>query len=122
MATLFTPLQAGDIFLPNCFDEFLKKPDHLSIPLCNGHGGLSVGKWRHMGSDGFGLRVVGTFNEGLEISLFAGLSITPVNVKGPPVFTPNGGKYCRIVDISEIALVETAGQPLARINGTWPWF
>lgn len=117
------PCTDGDIFLPGCFSKWLKQADIGSVPMTNGHGGNKIGTWLHIGDDDLGLRVVGEVNDDFSLPVpFPGLSIAPVNSQGPSLRTPQGGKYCRITRLSEIALVPESRQPLARICGLWPWF
>ncbi len=124
-AVFGVPDTDGDIFLPGCFHEWLERVDPGTLSMTNGHGGQKVGVWLHIGVDNLGLRVVGQIQEEQLLPLnpvTSGLSVAPSNSKGPPLMTSEGGSYCRITDVSEIALVPKPKQPLARICGEWPWF
>ena len=118
------PDNDGDIFLPGCFSAWLRKTEPGLVPMTNGHNGPVIGTWLHIADDNLGLRVVGELSDGTGPlpKPLPGLSITPAKSKGPPSKTPQGGNYCKITDISEIALVPKPHQPLARICGEWPWF
>lgn len=115
------PTADGDIFLPGCFSEFLLNTPAEKIALNNGHNGDRVGRWIELIDDQLGLFVIGEMDDGFALPVGAGLSVTPVNSKGPPLSTPQGGRYCRLTELAEIALVEKAKQPLARVCGEWKW-
>jgi hypothetical protein len=120
-AVFGSPDRDNDVFASGCFGEFLQKPDHLSIPMLNGHvPELSIGHWKMMAEDGFGLLVHGEFNDEL-VGLsppYPGLSVKVINAQGSN--SNNwGGKLARRADIQEISVVASPAHPNARILGTW---
>jgi hypothetical protein len=109
-----------DVFVPGCFTAFLEKPEHLSIPMRNGHdlSQPSMGRWLKMSDTGFGLLVFGEMNEGFSLPKpYPGLSIRPENSQGSAHKTLWGGKLCRVTDIAEISLVESPAHVFARVLG-----
>jgi phage head maturation protease len=116
-----SPDRDRDIFAQGCFTGFLRTPDHLNIPMLNGHAGAPIGRWHRMIEDGFGLLVFGELNEDLGSlqAPFPGLSVTVTNAQGSPHPNPWGGQLCRFADLTEISIVESPAHHGARILGPW---
>ncbi len=123
-----TPGTDGDVFTHHCFAEFLQTPGHLSIPMLNAHTPQIIGRWLRFVETGHGLLVWGeTSGEAPpDPSLVdpparypLGLSVTPINAKGPAIKNCWGGNTCRIADLAEISIVGHPVNPGARILGEW---
>jgi len=116
-----SPDRDRDVFAQGCFTGFLQTPNHLNIPMLNGHAGQPIGRWLKMIEDGFGLLVIGELNEGLTLPSqpFPGLSVTAINAQGSSFPNPWGGKLCRSADLAEISIVEAPAHHGARILGPW---
>jgi uncharacterized protein len=120
-AVFGVPDRQSDVFAPSCFDDFLRDPSHLSIPLLNGHEPAQrIGRWVRMHQDGFGLFVIGELNDGLQALMppFPGLSIKPVRAQGSST-NVWGGKLVRQTAIQEISIVTEPSNFAARIMGAW---
>ncbi len=102
------PYDDGDVFSSGCLDGFLKEPNHLTIPILNGHIPTEVlGRWIHMEIDNFGLKVIGQLSVPMPYKDVhnMGLSIGPIDGKGPPEKNAYGGKTVNIVRLAEISLL-----------------
>lgn len=117
-----SPDRDRDIFAQGCFTAFLHKPDHLQIPILNGHvPSTPIGRWIKMVEDGFGLFVIGELDDSLDPipAPYPGLSVKPINAQGSPYPNPWGGKLCRFAELEEISIVVDPAHHAARIMGPW---
>ncbi len=111
-ATIFDTFDNGsDTMAKGCLDGFLQEPDHLSIPMLNAHQGEPIGHWLSMHADPLGLHVVGELYSRPDLSQPLGLSILPVDAKGSPKPTAQGGRLGREIRLAEISIVLTPRQP-----------
>lgn len=122
-----SPDNHGDIFMHQAFYEFLKRPDHLEIPMLMDHQGEPIGRWLRMVDTPYGLLVWGQLNaDGIPMKpgdLAVGLSVNPTDSKVPSwqLNTKNlfGGNICTRSDLAEISIVKFPTHPGARILGEW---
>lgn len=125
----------GKVYLPGCFNSWLKNCEIDKLPMCNGHDkeDCQIGRWLHVSVDGLGLFVIGELFDTDQLPLRGtGLSISlhPQDVyakswtSGTNVVayqTPQGGLYIsEIKNILEISLVRDPANSLTRILGLWP--
>jgi HK97 family phage prohead protease len=119
-----SPDKSRTIFLPGCYSNFLKEPDHLAIPMLNGHQTSErIGRWLKMEEDDFGLLVWGElFYRTRPMDLpFPGISVGFIDA--PPLIVPDQldpwhFKMFFSARLSEISLVPDPTHPEARILGS----
>ena len=112
------PYEDGDVFTSGCLDAFLQEPNHLNIPMLNGHNFTDgLGRWVHMEIDHFGLKVIGELSVPIPYMTIhdIGLSIGPIDVKGPAARNEFHGHTANITRLSEISLVPNPRHQSCRV-------